>query len=266
MSGLPSHPRLLVVADATDRGAQSVAEVVAARHGADAVTVVTPAGLTTAATWQHRISAGRASTRITLPTGQQLHDHPASLVLNRIRWVVPPVMTSEADRGYAVMELHALLLSWLAGTAATVVNPPTPAGLAGVHRDELELLAWLSRLGLPTRTLLLSTQVRAGAGAPGSRPPPYRWSPEATGSCRALVVGAQVLDAPSGVMGLCRAVSDAVRCPLLAVDLVHEQDRGWVVAGVDALPDLTAAAQVRAVADLVDRAASCPSRPGGAAS
>ena len=266
MTELPRRPRLLVVADAADRGAHGVAEEVAARHGASEVVVVTPAALTTAATWEHRIVDGRPSTRITLPTGHQLDDRPAAVVLNRVRWVVPPVMASEVDRGYAVMELHALLLSWLAGLATPVVNPPTPAGLAGVQREELDLLAWLSRLGLPTRTFLLSTEVRARSGRADAGPPPYRWSPGSTGSCRALVVGDEVLDAPSEVAGLCRSVSAAVRCPLLAVDLVHEQERGWVLAGVDALPELSTAAHVLAVADLVDRAVSSPAALGRAAS
>ena len=248
------RPRLLVVADASDRGAQAVAEVVAARHGEQAVVRVAPATLTTSAAWQHRIVAGRASTALQLPDGSWLGDPPAAVVLNRMRWVMPPTMSSAADGQYAVMELHALLLSWFAGLDALVVNPPTPSNLAGVGFTDLDLLAHLTRRGLPIRTLELTTQRRSASSAPAAHAdPPYRWSPEPSGWARVLVAGSLVLGAPSGADDLCREVAEVLRCPLLEVSLVREADRGWVVSAVDPLPALEEPAEVQAVVDLIDR-------------
>jgi hypothetical protein len=251
------RPRLLVVADASDRGAHAVAEVVAARHGAQAVRRVAPATLTTTAAWEHRIVAGRPSTSLRLPDGTWLADPPAAVVLNRTRWVIPPTMSSEADQQYAVMELHALLLSWLAGLDGLVVNPPTPSNLAGVGVTDLDLLARLARRGLPIRTLELTTQRRSATAAPAAHAdPPYRWSPEPSGRARVLVAGSTTVGAPSAADRLCREVAEALRCPLLEVSVVREVDRGWVVAAVDPLPALDAPAEVRAVADLIDRSAA----------
>lgn len=250
------RPRLLVVADASDRGAQAVAEVVAARHGEQAVRRVAPATLTTSAAWQHRIVAGRASTSLQLPDGSWLGDPPAAVVLNRTRWVMPPTMSSAADRQYAVMELHALLLSWFAGLDALVVNPPTPSNLAGVGFTDLDLLAHLTRRGLPIRTLELTTQRRSASSAPAAHAdPPYRWSPEPSGWARVLVAGSLVLGAPAGADDLCREVAEVLRCPLLEVSLVREADRGWVVSAVDPLPALEEPAEVQAVVDLIERSA-----------
>jgi hypothetical protein len=248
------RPGLLVVADASDRGARAVAEVVASRHGNHAVRTVAPATLTTLATWRHRIVDGRASTTLRLPDGTWLADPPAAVVLNRTRWVITPTMASEVDRQYAVMELHALLLSWLAGLRAAVVNPPTPANLAGVGLAELDLLARLARRGLPVRTLELTTQRRASSAVPGiDADPPYRWSPAPVRQATVLVAGRTALGAPSGSETLCLRVAEVLGCPLLGIDLAREEPRGWVVSGVDPLPPLRVAAEVEAVADLVDR-------------
>lgn len=253
------RPRLLVVADASDQAAREVAEVVATRHGAQAVRTVAPATLTTLATWRHRIVEGRTSTSLRLPDGSWLADPPAAVVLNRTRWVITPTMVSEVDRQYAVMELHALLLSWLAGLDAAVINPPTPSNLAGVGLTDLDLLAHLARRGLPVRTLELTTQRRTSSAAPGTdADPPYRWSPAAARRARVLVAGRAVLGTPSGTETLCRHVAEALRCPLLQVELVQEEQRGWVVSGVDPLPSLRVPTEVDAAADLVDRLAAEP--------
>lgn len=251
------RPRLLVIADACDRGARAVAEVVAARHGEQAVRTVAPATLTTLATWQHRIVRGRASTSVRLPDGTWLADPPAPVVLNRMRWVITPTMPSEVDRQDAVMELHALLLSWLAGLDAAVVNPPTPANLAGVGLTELDVLARLAHRGLPVRTFELTTQRRTTAAAAGDDvDPPYRRGPEPARRARVLVADRTTPGAPAGSDGVCRRVAEVLGCPLLAVELAREDPRGWVVSGVDPLPPLRVPAEVDAVADLVDRLAA----------
>jgi hypothetical protein len=248
------RPRLLVVADASDRGAHAVARLVATRHGAHAVRTVAPAILTTAAVWQHRIVGGRPETSLGLPDGTWLADPPAAVVLNRTRWVIAPPMHSDADRQYAVMELHAVLLSWLAGLDALVVNPPAPSNLAGVGTTDLDLLAQLARHGLPVRTIELTTQRRAAAPPlPVQADPPYRWCPEPCGRARVLVAGSAAIGGPPEVERLCREVAEVLGCPVLEVSLVREAARGWVVSAVDPLPALDAPAEVQAVADMIER-------------
>ena len=273
---MPVAPaRLLVIADADDFGARAVAAAFTTLHGSASVEVVVAAELTTTATWEHRIRSGRAVSRVQLADGRVFGDSPAAVVLNRVRVVAGPQFSTPTDREYAGMELHALLLSWLAGLACPVFNPPAPAGLGGLRRSELDWLAVGSRLGLPVRTVRVTTDQRGGyhlgmhaTGAGGSRAheppgptllqdgPPYRWSEAALATATALVTGRRVIDAPPGTTAMCRRLSAGVECPVLQVSLAREEARGWVIAGADPLPELTDPDHVTAVVDLVDQSAS----------
>lgn len=275
---MPDAPaRLLVIADADDLGARAVAAAVRRSRGNDSVEVVVAAELTATAIWEHRIRDGRARSRVRLVDGRVLDDSPAGAVLNRIGVVAGPQLATRPDREYAAMELHALLLSWLAGLACPVLNPPSPVGLGGARRGELDWLAVGSRLGLPVRTVRVTTDPRGvprtlthAAGAGGSAHTSEatghpmlsgdglfsRWSPPAIATATVLVAGERVLDAPARTAAMCRQLAAGVVCPVLEVTLVREQTRGWVIAGADPLPALSDPDHVAAVVDLIDQSAS----------
>ncbi|HVQ13502.1 MAG TPA: hypothetical protein VMS40_07925 [Vicinamibacterales bacterium] len=114
----------VILAHATDSGAESVVRSLVERHGFGAVLIVRPETLS-AASWSHRVtSTGRASTRLTLPGSEPLEDTRVAAVLNRIRYLPVPRFhrASAKDRDYAGAEMQALVASWLAGLGKRVVH------------------------------------------------------------------------------------------------------------------------------------------------
>jgi hypothetical protein len=113
---------LLILAHATDSGAESVAAAAARRFGPNSVRLVRPEQLSLAS-WSHRVdSRGRTSTRLSLPNAEPIDD--AAAVLNRIRYLPVPRFhrATAKDRDYAGAEMQALVASWLAGFGARVVH------------------------------------------------------------------------------------------------------------------------------------------------
>ena len=113
---------VLILAHATDSGAESVAAAAARRFGPSSVRLVRPE-LLSLASWSHRVdSRGRTSTRLSLPNAAPIDD--AAAVLNRIRYLPVPRFhrATAKDRDYAGAEMQALVASWLAGFGTRVVH------------------------------------------------------------------------------------------------------------------------------------------------
>jgi hypothetical protein len=115
---------ILILAHATDSGAESVAALAVRRLGPHAVRMVRPEVLGVAS-WSHRVDPrGKAATRILLPHGEPIEDACVGAILNRIRYLPVPRFhrASAKDRDYAALEMQALVASWLAGLGTRVVH------------------------------------------------------------------------------------------------------------------------------------------------
>ena len=153
---------MLVLASADDVTALGVDEALRIRVGETGVRFITGEELALAPCWDHRLGEGETRTRILLPDGTRLDEHRLGAIFNRLQVPDLPQFygASEADRLYAIGEVAALWLSWLASLACPVVNPPSPWSLPG---PEFPLLQWLdlaSRAGLPARGCTFSSDPR----------------------------------------------------------------------------------------------------------
>jgi hypothetical protein len=171
----------LVLAHIGDDTAAEVALRLRRRVGPARVRVVTPEELVLAPSWAHVIDGSGVRTRIRLASGEVIGEPGPLAVFNRLRFVTPIQFdgAATADREYATMELHALVLSWLASMGCPVVNRPSPRGLGGDDRTTLEWLRLASRAGLPVRAMRATTDGRGFAVAAWpARPYAVRGSPD----------------------------------------------------------------------------------------
>lgn len=233
----------LVLAHIGDDTAAEVALRLRRRVGPARVKIVTPEELVLAPSWAHTIDEAGARTRIRLANGEVIGDPRPMAVFNRLRFVtaVQFDVAATADREYATMELHALLLSWLASLRCPVVNRPSPRGLGGDDRTTLEWLRIASRAGLPVRAMRATTDGRGLAVAAWpSRPYAVRGSPDPGETGDDAIGGTVVL--PRGRRPAVFAEPiDPVRARLLVVgdrvfaDPILEADLAVLEAGAQRL-------------------------------
>ena len=132
--------------------------------------------------------------------------------------------TSESDREYVLMELHAVLTSLLFALPGVVVGRADPRGLSGAWWRPAE---WQVAAG---QSGLTGVGYRSGG------------SDEVTGRQTVLVVGGEVvapsgLEVPSGVAVGCRALAERHGGGLLGLDF-SVRGPTWALAGATPWPDL----------------------------
>jgi hypothetical protein len=154
--------RCLVLCHIDDRSAVRVYCSLRKRLGADAVELVSGEELALAPRWSHAVDSGRVGTELTLADGRRLQTDRMGVVFQRIRQLDMPqfARAKPDDREYAVAEMQALLLSWLAGLSCPVVNRAGPRGLCGADRSRLEWMKLAASAGLPTRGCELASEAR----------------------------------------------------------------------------------------------------------
>jgi hypothetical protein len=154
--------RFLILAHLNDETALRVYAELRSRHGSDNVLIASNEELVYAPHWMHRFQSGHFLTRIRLADGTVLDSESIGVVFNRLRFPIMPHFdkSSEADKNYAVMEMHSLLLSWLASLPCAVLNPATSRGLAGPERSHAEWICLAQAAQLPVRRLVLSTDMK----------------------------------------------------------------------------------------------------------
>lgn len=110
-----------------------------AASGTEPIEIVTPAQLVYSPRSAHRLGDGEPSLEIELADGRQFTSTSVTGVLNRISSLPTDhiAVVRASDRAYAIEELSALVLSWLA-CLRNVVNRPHPLGMAGHHRHPTE--------------------------------------------------------------------------------------------------------------------------------
>ena len=199
------------------------------------VDLVTAAALGAARRWEHRIAGTDVRTCITLPDGRVLDSAGAEPILNRLSYIPTERLraVSGADFGYAMQELYALYLSWLAGWPGRVINRPVPQGLCGNFRHPSEWATLAARAGLPT------TAWKQGSGDP----PDQAWMPQPA-ELVVYVCGDEVV-APTPLSDTltsgCRELAKLAKCDLLEIDFARDgpaEDGAWRLTAASPLPDL----------------------------
>lgn len=251
---------ILILAHATDWGAESVAACLAHRLGAHAVRVVRPERLSLAS-WSHRVDArGRATTRITWPTLDPIDDD-VSAVLNRIRYLPVPRFhrASAKDRDYAGIELQSLVASWLAQLGSRVVHVVRQHA---VVTPTLTLQQWATAAaacGLPVATRTFSTSPRAQRLRSSS----HRESDDLTmrahdgePASTVVAVGDRTGGDLSATFGQrCARAARSLGLPLLEFRFATRAG-GTMLTGVEPLPSLVEPWAVTLTADLLESIAT----------
>lgn len=265
MSG-SSDSVVVVLAHAHDTGALAVAR--AAAGARCPVRLVRPSELARTRRWSHRIDPnGVVESEVELASGLRLPQGRVACVLDRAFWIPLPrfARAPAQDRDYAAAEVHALLVSWLAGLGCPVINPSGGEGPIG----SLSRRQWLARAveaGIPVARTVVATSARLlPAGLPHKAVGLGPWPDQpATGGQPLEVVDdagppfTTILVAGSRAYGelvddfgeACLRVSREVGCPLLQFEF-------GTVAGEPALldvnpaPPLLDARSVTAVASLL---------------
>jgi hypothetical protein len=152
----------LILAQYDDLVAKSVYDHLCDKHGPQSTRFLTADDLAIRTSWTLHQEGSMLRTEMRWSDGQQLSSDTITAVLNRLRFITVPqfVDASEADREYAVMEMHAFLLTWLAGLECSVVNRPNPRSLGGELRGTAEWLLLAARAGLPSRRMRFATSAR----------------------------------------------------------------------------------------------------------
>jgi hypothetical protein len=224
---------IVILAHATDSGAESVAAALMQRLGPQAVRIVRPETLSLAS-WSHRVdSTGRATTRVTPPGSEPIDDSRVTAVLNRIRYLPVPRFhrASPKDRDYAGVEIQALVGSWLAGLGDRVVH---------VVRDHpwLTPLLPLQHWAAPAADYGLPVAVRcAGTTLRSRRAEPSAYA-ETADAATVLVAGHRAGGPLADAFGpRCLKVARLLGFPLLEFGFIKEHGT-TVLARVDPLPSL----------------------------
>ncbi|MCC7272813.1 MAG: hypothetical protein IT561_09100 [Alphaproteobacteria bacterium] len=263
---------VVVIARHDDRSALRVHAALGGRG--HAVRLVTPEALALAPGWRRRSDDGETDAGIGLADGTRLDPGAGDVVLNRtVLGAVPQFARARAaDRSYALAEMHALLLCWLADLPARVVNVASPRGLAGAERSLAEWLVLAHRAGFAARGMAAVGDGRraarpgwlahapAGGGllAPGEpvprpalagRVPLLLLEPLPAPPTRLVVVGGRVVPAmPEAVATCCRRLAAAAGVELLEIHCVPRDGAPPVFAAATVLPELDGEAAA-AVAD-----------------
>lgn len=181
---------------------------------------------------EHRLGAGVPSVRFELADGRRVVSDEVSGFLNRLTY--PPMdhlgVASQRERDYAMQEVSALFLSWLAAMPGPVLNRPVPFGLAGPNLDQFQWLALAARAGLPSPPRRATSRQRNG-GAPARVPTP---------SCTVVVVCGATYGAPvpDPTAESCLRLAELSGTDILGVELRRDAGGRWEFVSARSLPDL----------------------------
>lgn len=244
MTAVDAASLVLVLCDPFDLPALWAADRLERRGMA--VEVVAGSTIGDALSWEHRVGTdGVASVEIGLADGRRISGTEPCGVLNRL--TVAPTGRVQAvggtDGDYAIQEMSALFLSWLAALPGPVVNRPSPQGLGGHWRHPATWAVLAGQAGLsappyrrngddsPTEAALPPAFRTGGDGEPGWRLP----------AVTAFVVGDEVVTPsplPPEVRDGCRRLARLSGDTLLGADFQPGADGGWELVNASATPDL----------------------------
>lgn len=234
----------LVIASEQDKAARWAAERLLAK-GHSPLAVVTDFDLA-GATWQHRAGDDSFHTVLNLADGRVIDSVDVQGTLNRLSHVPASLVAglNQDDRAYALQELTALVLSWLAAMPGPILNPADPRGLCGAWRPPAEWALLAANAGLH------SLPVSAGNISHNHQGSWKAWPPYGPVTEDVLIAGETVFanrDLSSDMVAACLRLSQVAATPLLGLAL-----EGDCLAGATPLPDLRAGGDglITAIADV----------------
>jgi hypothetical protein len=242
----------LVLGEQQDSAAWWAAEHLS-RYGLVPLVTLTPSELVHAERSVHRLSAGDASLELTLADGRTIRSEEIRGVLNRMQ-LLPCSHLAGArpdDVAYAQEEWNALVLSWLA-SFPSIVNRPSPQGLAGRWRSHAQWVALAGRAGLAAPTFTQSSFARPVAPRPRAGDEPVIVVDGA-----AYGPGARHPKAAQG----CLRLAQLAGLRTMGCWLRPDPDDGCSFVAATLLPDLRAGGQalVRALATALSSGDGVPS-------
>ena len=266
----------LVLASPSDQTAIRVAALLKRRHGCDQIQLRTPAEITLAPHWKHRVADAGTRTCIELHDGTELSG--PVVVFNRLQHLdtVPQRFGSVEDRDYAQAELSALVLSWLSGAGRAVINRPSALGLAGGIRRPLVWQRLAQRAGLSTVPLHVTTSTRRFPIPSGfefraeltwqdpyfhARSPrnQFCWSSDtATETVAVCVVGGHAFgNVPRTVLDGCLRLAELTDLDLLQLDFARSERaaQGFAFLAANSCPHVIADDVIAAIANHLDQVA-----------
>ena len=200
------------------------------RHKRQDVKLVSAEEIVYAPRWVHRLADSPVESEITLHDGTLIRGPETGVVFNRLQRVDMPQF-APADREYALMEMHALILSWLLSLPCPVINAPAPQGLAGADRSPLAWQYLAAKAGLPCK--------------PGARVDDYRFSALAAGE---RVRGPLSAELHEGCVELARSAGVELLRLWFGAD--------WGFAGASPMPAVISASELDAVIELLESRAA----------
>jgi hypothetical protein len=274
---------IVILAHREDEVAASVERLLRLRAPAGRVRRLDADELILATTWTQSQREGRTTTTLRFAGESRIDSEEIEVVFNRLDYVAASHFAQSAeDHTYAVAEMSALILSWLASLRCPVINKPSSRGLAGARRGLTEWMMLAARAGLPVRDSSFATSSRLFmrrdlvAHAPAGRAdlenayrrqtltmatlgdsPALFFEPGDQARVRAWVIGEAVLgDRPGGYDESLLRLSRMSGCDLLEIIFAP----AGKVCGVNHLPTLLPQKAIGAIADLIEaRAKACVS-------
>jgi hypothetical protein len=271
----------LVLAHHADLLARTVYDLLCKRRGGESTRLLTGDDLALNARWTLRQDGSRVRSEMHLPDGSRLSSGEFTAIFNRLRFATVPQFTEAgaADREYAVMEMHAFLLSWLAGLKCLVINAPSPRSLGGEMRGTGEWLLLAGRVGLPSRRMRFATNARRfsklhydpfvpleGAGLlvesalnPTARAiigsaPVHFLEPLGADRRRILVIGEKAQgDLPARLLEGCLRLARAGGCSLVEFTFARAATEGdWVFCDANPFPQNLERDEAEALVSLLE--------------
>ncbi len=169
-------------------------------------------------TWSvHNVGARGSHFEIALARGGKLVSDEIKGVLNRLAEVPTDhlIFGSDDETHYAIQEVNALVLSWMACIGPVSINRATARGLAGTWRSPAEWTLLAAKAGLPVSMLRVSSECEAGLKEP-------------LGGARSFIVlGKRVFggELPRPISEACIRLANMAETHLLGIDFFVDRDQ-----------------------------------------
>ena len=258
--------RFLILAHRGDVTATRVAARLLRRHPSGDTRLVSLEEIVLAGHWVHLLDGPHTGTSLTLRDGTVVRSGDIGIVFNRLQYVDMPhfAASSAVDCEYAIMEMFALLLSWLKALHCPILGPVSSQGLGGPAHS---LLAWqhlAAKAGLPTARARMTSSLRRYSvpglivhprtTAPTGNVPAWLVEPIGERRLSALVIGDRVFgDVPAQLIEPCIALAALSGIELLQIHFAVTFDQSnWKFNGANPCPSVVDEFVVDAIARLLE--------------